>query len=72
MATPSSSDSSSTIANPLSSYTVQDWKRICINKALELCAYSLLTGDEPTPAQNADIRVRHSYAERLSKIAGYI
>ena len=42
---------SSTVENPLNIFTVQHWKRICINKALELNAYEILMGEETMPSE---------------------
>ncbi|KAJ2911346.1 hypothetical protein MD484_g9068, partial [Candolleomyces efflorescens] len=62
---------SSTVENPLNVFTVQTWKRICINKALELNAYEILMGEETQPAVS-DMKARSSFNERRSKLIGYI
>ncbi|KAJ2928242.1 hypothetical protein H1R20_g8861, partial [Candolleomyces eurysporus] len=62
---------SSTVENPLNVFTVQHWKRVCINKALELNAYEILMGDEQMPS-SSDTRIRASFIERRSKLIGYI
>ena len=61
----------STAENPLNIYTVQHWKRVCINKALELNAYEILTGDESQPS-TSDPKARASFNERCSRLVGYI
>lgn len=62
---------SSTVENPLNIFTVQTWKRVCINKALELNAYEILMGEESQPSIS-DTKARASFNERRSKLVGYI
>jgi len=61
---------STTIENPLTTTTVQQWKRICINEALKLNAYTILIGEETAPLSDAKL-LANSY-NRCSKMVGYL
>ena len=61
---------STTIENPLTTTTVQQWKRICINEALKLNAYTILIGEETAPL--SDAKLLANYYDRRSKMVGYL
>ena len=69
-----SSTSSTSTASPimLTAYTVQEWKFAVENKAFDLNAYGILTGEEKRPSANADDKVKSDYAARRSRLIGYI
>ena len=56
----------------LTAYTVQQWKFTVENKAFDLNAYGILTGEEKKPGSNADDKVKSDYASRRSKLIGYV
>ena len=71
MSSPSSDATAvSPSSNPLNVYTAQQWKRVCINKALELNAYGILMGTESEPT--SDAKLKANYQEWLSKLIGYL
>ncbi|KAF6755001.1 hypothetical protein DFP72DRAFT_1068137 [Ephemerocybe angulata] len=49
-----------------------EWKRICVNKALEYDAYDILMGTEKEPSPGSDSRLVTSFRGRHSKLVGYI
>ena len=65
---------STTTSSPimLTAYTVQQWKFTVENKAFDLNAYGILTGEEKKPGSNADDKVKSDYASRRSKLIGYV
>ena len=60
----------STIENPLTTTTVQQWKRICINEALKLNAYTILIGEETAPL--SDAKLLANYNDCCLKMVGYL
>ena len=50
----------SPIENPLTVATIQTWKRVCINKALELNAYTILVGEETVPLSNPKLLANYN------------